>query len=82
MLGTQFIDRGRSGNVYMHAFRGISRKLGSLDFHHHWLKARAAGQADTLWKCSLNETAALANRFTKLDRIPDTPLDGLVYAYR
>ena len=80
-LGIQFIDWARLGDVYMHAFGGIGRKLGSLDFHHYWLKARAAGQADTLWKYSLNETAALANRFTKLDRIPDTHMDGLVYAY-
>ena len=80
-LGIQFTDWGKLGEVYMHAFGQIGMKLGSLDFHHYWLKARAAGQADNLWKYSLNETAALANRFAHLDTIPDTHMGGLVYAY-
>ena len=80
-LGIQFSDWGRLGETYMHAFGAIGRKLGSLDFHHYWLKARAAGQAGNLWKYSLNETAAVANRFSHLDNVPETHLGGLVYAY-
>jgi len=80
-LGIQFRDWRRPGDVYMHAFGAIGMKLGSLDFHHYWLKARASGQADSLWKYSLNETAALAGRFAYLDRIPDTHMRGLAYAF-
>lgn len=80
-LGIQFCDWGKIGDVYMHAFGAIGQKLGGLDFHHYWLRGHAEGKADSLWKYSLNETAALANRFTQLDRIPDSRLDGLVHAY-
>ena len=80
-LGIQFRDWGRPGEVYMHAFGSIGAKLGSLDFHHYWLKGRAVGVADSLWAYSLNETAALADRFAHLDRVPDSTLDGLAYAF-
>jgi len=80
-LGIQFRDWGRPGDVYMHAFGGIGGKLGMLDFHHYWLKARQVGRQDRLWDYSLNETAALAGRFDRLERIGDTPLGGLVYAF-
>ena len=80
-LGIQFIDWGKIGDVYMHAFGAIGMKLGSLDFHHYWLKARAEGKADRLWDFSLNETAALANRFAPMDHIPDTHMEGLVHAF-
>ncbi|MEJ2384137.1 MAG: tryptophan 7-halogenase [Xanthomonadales bacterium] len=80
-LGIQFRDWGRPGDVYMHAFGGIGARLGGLDFHHYWLRARAEGVAGKLADYSLNETAALADRFAHLERVPDSTLDGLVYAY-
>ena len=80
-LGIQFIDWGKIGDTYMHAFGSIGMKLGSLDFHHYWLKARAEGKADSLWDFSLNETAALANRFAPMDHIPDTHMEGLAHAF-
>jgi tryptophan halogenase len=80
-LGIQFRDWRRPGDVYMHAFGDVGGKLGMLDFHHYWLKARQEGHQDSLWDYSLNETAALAGRFDKLERLGDTPMAGLVYAY-
>jgi tryptophan halogenase len=80
-LGIQFRDWGRIGDAYMHAFGGIGAKLGGLDFHHYWLRGRAEDVAGGLWDYSLNETAALAGRFDHLERIPDSTLGGLVYAY-
>jgi tryptophan halogenase len=80
-LGIQFRDWGRPGDVYMHAFGGVGSRLGSLDFHHYWLKARAGGSGGELRDYSLNEKAALANRFKRLERTPDSPIDGLVYAF-
>lgn len=80
-LGIQFRDWHRPGEVYMHAFGDIGGKLGMLDFHHYWLKARQEGRNDSLWDYSLNETAALAGRFDRLERLGDTPMAGLVYAY-
>lgn len=80
-LGIQFHDWGQLGDVYMHAFGGIGQKLGGLDFHHYWLRGRALGHTESLWNYSLNEKAALAGRFGHLDRVPDSQLEGLVYAY-
>ena len=80
-LGIQFRDWGRIGDVYMHAFGTIGAKLGGLDFHHYWLRGRAEGVAEALAAYSLNETAALADRFAHLERVPDSNLGGLVYAY-
>jgi tryptophan halogenase len=80
-LGIQFRGWRGPDDVYMHAFGGIGGKLGMLDFHHYWLKARQEGRQDSLWDYSLNETAALAGRFDRLERLGDTPMAGLVYAY-
>jgi tryptophan halogenase len=80
-LGIQFRDWARPGDVYMHAFGGIGAKLGMLDFHHYWLKGRQGGAAGRLWDYSLNETAALANRFDRVTQVSGTQLGGLVYAF-
>jgi tryptophan halogenase len=80
-LGIQFRGWRRPGDVFMHAFGDIGAKLGSLDFHHYWLKGRQEGRREGLWDYSLNETAALANRFDLLGRLGDTPMAGLVYAF-
>ena len=80
-LGIQFHDWNRLGDVYMHAFGDIGSKLGMLDFHHYWLKGRQGGLADRLGAYSLNETAALADRFDRLQRIEGTSMGGLVYAF-
>jgi tryptophan halogenase len=80
-LGIQFRDWARLGDSYMHAFGGIGARLGMLDFHHYWLKGRQGGQAARLWDYSLNETAALANRFDRLEQVSGTQLGGLVYAF-
>lgn len=80
-LGIQFRDWACHGDVYMHAFGGIGGRLGMLDFHHYWLRARQAGRKDGLWEYSVNETAALAGRFDHLERLGNTPMEGLVYAF-
>jgi tryptophan halogenase len=80
-LGIQLRDWARIGDIYMHAFGDIGTRLGSLDFHHYWLKGLHARQSDNLRDYSLNETAALANRFDRLERAPETPMEGLVHAF-
>ena len=80
-LGIQFRDWHSPGDVYMHAFGDIGGKLGMLDFHHYWLKGKQSGRPGGLRDYSLNETAALAHRFDRLERLGDTPMAGLVYAF-
>ncbi len=72
-LGIEFVDWTGPGSRYMHAFGAVGRGLGVVPFHHHWLRARAAGQAAPLGDYIASARAALDARF---DRHPD-----LAYAY-
>ena len=64
-LGIEFNGWTRPGHRYMHAFGAVGRGLGLLEFHHYWLRARAAGVAETLDHYSLNERAAYARRMQR-----------------
>lgn len=80
-LGIQFENWGKVGDSYMHAFGNVGRDLGFTHFHHYWLRAKSLGITNDFWDFSFNYQAAKKNLFNKLDRIPDSPLQGLVYAY-
>lgn len=80
-LGIQFENWGREGDKYMHAFGPIGRQVGMSAFHHVWLQARAEGDRSDLWDYSFNCKAAKADRFTRMRQIPNTPLEGLAYAF-
>ena len=80
-LGIQFNGWSKPGDSYMHAFGNLGRSLGMLQFHHYWLKANRSGGGGDLWAYSLNEQAARANRFGRIDRLGDSGLDGLEYAF-
>ncbi|KAB2858426.1 MAG: tryptophan 7-halogenase, partial [Sphingopyxis terrae] len=64
-LGIEFNGWTRPGHRYMHAFGAVGRGLGLLEFHQYWLRARAAGVAETLDHYSLNERAAYARRMQR-----------------
>ncbi len=80
-LGIQFNDWGKLGDSYMHAFGEVGRSLGMLPFYPYWLKSRTTGGNSDLWDYSLNYQAAIANRYTPLQRLGDTGMGGLVHAY-
>ncbi|WP_434783315.1 tryptophan halogenase family protein [Gimibacter soli] len=82
-LGIEFENWGGLGDRYMHAFGTIGRPLGLTPFHNFWLRARQAGRADagSLWNYSFNYQAASRDRYARLDRIPNSPLEGIVEAY-
>ncbi len=80
-LGIQFRDWGRPGDCYMHAFGEVGRDLGMGAFHQYWLRAVREGVAGRFWDYSVNETAALANRFDRIDKLPGSPLAGIVHAF-
>jgi len=79
-LGIEFDGWLRPGHRYMHAFGVVGRALGIVPFHHYWLRARAAGDADEYGAYSFNETAARSGRFAKSDGRPSA-IPDLTHAY-
>jgi tryptophan halogenase len=80
-LGIEFVNWYEKGHEYMHAFGPVGRDLAYIPFHHYWLRDQAQGSAGTLWDYSLNWLAAKQARFSRIDRVPDTPLAGLTWAF-
>ncbi|PKM00798.1 MAG: tryptophan halogenase, partial [Gammaproteobacteria bacterium HGW-Gammaproteobacteria-6] len=80
-LGIEFNDWRRVGDSYLHAFGETGMPLGPLSFHHYWLRSRQAGGKSRLWDYSLNTAAAEARRFARMDKVGDTPVGGIRYAY-
>jgi len=80
-LGIEFVDWWEKGQSYMHAFGPVGRDLAYIPFHHYWLRDQASGSAGSLWDYSFNFLAAKQGRFARVERIPDTPLAGLAWAF-
>jgi tryptophan halogenase len=83
-LGIEFVDWGRVGSRYLHTFGDTGLPLGNVAFHHHWRRSTmGAAQPDPkgLWHWSLHQLAADEARFGKLDRVGNTAMTGLAYAY-
>jgi len=81
-LGIEFVNWWEKGHAYMHAFGPMGRDLAYIPFHHYWLKENGPGeQAGSLWDYSFNWLAAKQARFARVERIADTPLAGLTWAF-
>ena len=80
-LGIEFVNWGRIGDRYIHTFGDVGRRLGVLDFHQVWLRGRELGINEELGKYSFNTLAARANRFAPVEKLGDTGLLGLGYAF-
>ena len=83
-LGIEFVDWGKVGSRYLHTFGDTGLPLGNVAFHHYWRRStmgEAAPDAGGLWHWSLHQLAADQARFGKLDRVGNTAMTGLAYAY-
>jgi tryptophan halogenase len=78
-LGIEFVNWFEKGHAYMHAFGPVGRDLAYIPFHHYWFKDQAG--AGSLWDYSFNWLAAKQARFSRVERIADTPLAGLTWAF-
>ena len=80
-LGIEFNNWGHIGESYLHTFGDAGINLASLHFHHYWLRSQAEGQEASLWDYSLHHKAAYSNKFGRLDRVGNTSMTGLAYAF-
>ena len=80
-LGIEFVNWSAPGSRYLHTFGDTGLNLGNVHFHHYWRRHVMAGGGESLWHYSLHQLAADQNRFGKLDRVGNTPMTGLAYAY-
>jgi tryptophan halogenase len=78
-LGIEFVNWWQQGQAYMHAFGPVGRDLAYIPFHHYWMKEQHG--AGSLWDYSFNYQVAKQARFARVERIADTPLTGLLWAY-
>ena len=81
-LGVQLNVWGRIGDSYIHAIGDSGLPLGMLPFHPYGLRSRAQGDANSLWAYSLNAAAAAADKFAPLEKVGNSPLGGIRYAYQ
>lgn len=80
-LGIEFSNWGRQGESYIHTFGEVGMPLAGTPFHHYWLRARAEGANAGLWDYSLHDHACHQNRFARMERVGQTPMAGLAYAF-
>nr|QBC65511.1 putative tryptophan halogenase [Alphaproteobacteria bacterium] len=83
-LGIEFVDWARRGSRYLHTFGDTGMNLGNVAFHHYWRRStigEAAPDPKGLWHWSLHQLAADEARFGKLDKVGNTAMTGLAYAY-
>lgn len=80
-LGIEFSNWGHIGERYLHTFGDAGINLANLHFHHYWLRAREQGSDASLWDYSLHHRAAYAHKFGRLERVGQTSMTGLAYAF-
>lgn len=80
-LGIEFSDWGHIGERYLHTFGNAGMSLANLPFHQYWLRARAEGLDASLWDYSLHQRAADTGRFGRMERVGNTSMTGLAYAF-
>ncbi len=80
-LGIEFVDWGKQGTSYLHTFGDTGLNLANVPFHHYWRRQAQSDGDNSLWHYSLHQLAANEEKFAKLDRVGNTAMTGLAYAY-
>lgn len=79
-LGIEFVDWGKIGNRYMHAFGRLPTDIHVASFEQVWQKMRQHGHRHPLASYSITQTAAYAGKALRPDA--DHPLlSNLGYAF-
>lgn len=81
-LGIEFCGWDRDGERYIHPFGAFGEPWGGVEFQHHWLRARLAGQqCAPLQEYSFSVVAALSNAFEPPDSDSQSIRSTYSYAY-
>ena len=81
-LGIEFVNWGRIGDRYMHAFGRYGKDMGMLPFDQYWQRGYQAGWAEDLAAYSINRQAALAAKFSRADpAMPGSPMSEIAHAF-
>ncbi|MGB6230779.1 MAG: tryptophan halogenase family protein [Litorimonas sp.] len=80
-LGIEFSDWGHLGERYLHTFGWVGLDLGNVPFHHYWARYRVDNPSADYWNYSLHHAAAYSGRFAHVDRVGQTSMSPLHYAY-
>jgi len=80
-LGIEFNNWGQLGDSYLHTFGDPGINLGGVHFHQYWLRYRAEGGTESLWDYSLHHKAAYTHKFGRMERVGNTSMTGLAYAF-
>ena len=80
-LGIEFNNWGHVGERYLHTFGDAGINLANLHFHQYWLRSRSEGSDASLWDYSLHHKVAYAHQFGRMERVGNTSMTGLAYAF-
>jgi tryptophan halogenase len=81
-LGIEFVNWGRLGSRYMHAFGRFGQDLWTVPFYQYWLKLHQAGQAPDIGEYAITRVAAYQNRFMRPPaNVQNSPLNDITYAF-
>jgi tryptophan halogenase len=80
-LGIEFANWDRQGKSYIHPFGAYGIDMEGLRFHQYWLRHRALGDTSSLDDYNLQIMAARAGKFQRPQKIKNSPLGSIEYAF-
>ena len=81
-LGIEFVDWGNKGESYIHPFGTYGVDMEGIHFHHFYMKSKALGNSNSIGDYCLQVYGAKANKFTRPQNVPNSPLSKIAYAFQ
>lgn len=80
-LGIEFVNFGRLGHRYFHAFGDLGRDLQGIPFHQLYLRESARAPMPEITSWAISAVAAARGKFARPGPKAQFPLDQLRYAF-
>jgi tryptophan 7-halogenase len=80
-LGIEFVNWGRQGQRYFHAFGDLGQDLQGISFHQLYLRERTRRPLPDITAWSMSAAAALTGKFARPGVKAQFPLNQLRYAF-